>query len=70
FRLEEPVDVLLEVIDIHGRKIYTLLDGMVSGDQSIPWNGEKTNGDELSSGIYFVRLTTPKQYVVVKVVLQ
>jgi Secretion system C-terminal sorting domain len=70
FRLEEPVDVLLEVIDIHGRKIYTLLDGMVSGDQSIPWNREKTNGDELPSGIYFVRLTTPKQYVVAKVVLQ
>jgi len=70
FRLEEPVDVMLEVIDIHGRKIYTLLDGMVSGDQSIPWNGKNANGDELSSGIYFIRLTTPKRFVVAKVVLQ
>ena len=49
--------VTLNVYDITGRLISTLVDGYVdSGYHSVMWNGSDDNGVKLSSGIYFYTL--------------
>ncbi len=49
--------VTLEVFNIAGQKVATLVDGRVSpGRHSVWWNGEDDSGKQLASGIYFYRL--------------
>ena len=56
FTLKYESKVLLEVYDVKGRKIDTLIDkNLRSGVYDISWNGM-----EYSSGIYFIRLSTPE----------
>ena len=56
FTLKYESKVLLEVYDVKGRKIDTLIDkNLRSGVHEISWNGM-----EYSSGIYFIRLSTPE----------
>ncbi|MBU1936969.1 T9SS type A sorting domain-containing protein, partial [bacterium] len=55
FALSEPRQILLEVFDIQGRLIATLVDSpMTAGVHEVSFNGS-----ELSSGIYFYRIETP-----------
>jgi len=50
--------VKLEVFDVMGRLVTTLVDGKQSaGFRAIRWNGSNNHGAELASGIYFYRLT-------------
>ena len=49
-------NIILEVYDVKGRKIETIIDkNLRSGDHNIAWDGM-----EYSSGIYFIRLSTPE----------
>lgn len=49
----------LEIFDISGRKIRTLIEGESHpGTYSVVWNGRSDDGGELSSGIYLYRLST------------
>jgi hypothetical protein len=53
FTLDQAADVQLEIFDLHGRRVTTLIDReMGPGPQSIPWN------DAPASGLYFARITT------------
>lgn len=53
FRIGQPGMALIEVFDLSGRKVETLLDGfMQPGLHSVSWNA-----DRRSSGVYFIRLT-------------
>lgn len=59
FHLEVPNDVgwaKLELFDLCGRRVRTLLDGPVSGAADVSWDGRDAIGDRAASGIYFVRL--------------
>jgi len=50
--------VKLEIFDLMGRKVITLMDGkQTAGFRAIHWNGRNANGAELASGVYFYRLT-------------
>ncbi len=56
-----PADmrVRLEVFDILGRSIITLVDEQQSGGlHSVSWDGKNSEGVPATSGIYFYRLTT------------
>ena len=47
----------MEIFDISGRRVATLLDGPVpAGYRSVIWNGTSDRGATVSSGIYFVRI--------------
>jgi hypothetical protein len=49
--------VLIQVFDVTGRLVRTLLSGKVeAGRTSVPWQGLDNNGQPVSSGIYFVRM--------------
>ncbi len=56
-RVGEGVDVTLDVYDLRGRKVRTLINTMQApGQYSVRWNGRSDTGEELSSGIYLYRL--------------
>ena len=55
FRLPVATDVTLEIYNITGQKVATLIDGNLSaGEHRVSWDGR-----DHSSGVYFYRLTTP-----------
>jgi hypothetical protein len=57
FSLPQPGIVRLEVFDILGRSVITLVDGPKNaGRQQAFWNGEDYRGERVGSGIYFYRL--------------
>jgi len=50
--------VALEVIDVEGRVVRTLIDeAMPAGRHSAAWNGRDAAGAQVGPGVYFVRMT-------------
>ena len=50
--------VKLEIFDLMGRKVITLVDGkQAAGFRAVRWEGKSSFDRELSSGVYFYRLT-------------
>jgi hypothetical protein len=59
FALSKPCVVSLEIINITGQKVASLVDGtMEAGNHTILWDSRDSNGQPLASGIYFYRLKT------------
>ncbi len=65
FNLPEEGNVKLEIYNIKGQKVKTLLDCYMSpGRSEMIWNGKDDNGKPVGSGVYFYQLQTPaKSYV-------
>ena len=62
--------VRLEVYDLTGRKVRTLLEGkMDTGVHKVFWDGRDDDGSELASGVYLVRMDAGGFNKVRKVVL-
>ncbi|UCD93521.1 MAG: T9SS type A sorting domain-containing protein, partial [Candidatus Zixiibacteriota bacterium] len=58
FHLPRTTDVKLDVFNILGRRVVTLVDGkMRHGDHVVQWNGENSSGQQVASGVYFYRLS-------------
>ena len=50
--------VHLAIIDVHGRRVAVLADGLRgSGSHAVSWDGRDSFGSGCSNGIYFVRFT-------------
>lgn len=50
--------VSLEIIDVSGRRVRTLLDGPATpGYHAIAWDGRDNDGRSLAGGVYFARLS-------------
>lgn len=58
FSLANAGDVTLQVYDISGRTVATLLDGqnMAAQAHEVVWDGTTNTGDRAASGIYFYKL--------------
>ena len=68
FRIEQAEQVRLEVFDLQGRRVETLLDEELSpGRYRVPWDGAAGKGHPTASGIYFFRLTHGDQTEVRKI---
>jgi len=55
-----PENVEINVYNVRGQKVRTLLDGsrgFEAGIHSVDWDGRDDNGNQMSSGIYFYRMT-------------
>ncbi len=60
FRLPEAGDVELAVYAVSGRLVRTLIrEKQEAGDHAVVWDGRDDAGREVSTGVYFYRLTTP-----------
>ncbi|MCL2064552.1 MAG: T9SS type A sorting domain-containing protein [Candidatus Cloacimonetes bacterium] len=66
FDLHKPSSVLLDVFNIRGQMIKTLVDtNLQIGRHTIQWDGHDEAGVSVSSGVYFYRLQT-EEFVDIK----
>jgi hypothetical protein len=62
--------VRLEVYDVTGRRVRTLVDGWLdAGSLAVEWDGRDESGREVGGGVYFLRLQSQEGAVVKKGVL-
>ena len=70
FSLAKDSDVMLEVFNLNGQKVITLIDKSLSaGSHSVNWAGNNTNGQKSATGIYFYKLTADQFVQTKKMVL-
>ncbi len=71
FNLSHKEKTTIEIFNIQGQQIHTLLSEMVpAGDHRVLWDGKDQNGQPLPAGVYLVRLRAGKALINQKVVLQ
>jgi hypothetical protein len=57
FSLSNASDVSLEVFNVGGQKVATLVNSRLeAGNHSVTWDSRNTDGEPLASGIYLYRL--------------
>jgi peptidase C25-like protein/flagellar hook capping protein FlgD len=70
FSLSENEPVTLEIFNIRGQKIKTLVDeNYEAGNYDISWQGTDDSSNPVSSGIYFYRLKTDRFTDIKKMIL-
>ena len=53
----EGAQVRLEIFDVSGHRVATLVDGFrVGSSQSVVWDGRRRDGTEAAPGVYLCRL--------------
>lgn len=62
YRLTEPGPVTLEIFNLRGQRIKILVNEyQEAGNRETSWDGRDESGGEVSSGIYFYRLSSVNQ---------
>jgi flagellar hook assembly protein FlgD len=70
FAVPQATQVKLEVYDLAGRHVRTLVDGLVqAGWQTARWDGRSDAGARVASGVYFCRLEAGTRELSRKVVV-
>jgi len=70
FELRKAGHVVVDVYDVNGRQIRTLVDEhRPAGEYDAFWDGRDNRGRSISSGVYFVRMRSGKHRFTSKVIL-
>jgi immune inhibitor A len=70
YSIDQPGEAHLVVYNILGRRVTTLLSGpQQPGVGLVRWDGTDDAGNQVASGVYLARLTTPEESTVRKMVL-
>jgi zinc metalloprotease ZmpB len=70
FSLSQAGPARLQLIDVSGRVVRTLVDGSMSaGPHAASWNGRGAEGRSLPSGLYFARLDAEGRSIVRRVLM-
>jgi hypothetical protein len=70
YQLSSPSDTELIIYNLKGQKIRTLVDDYRdAGMKSAQWNGKDDSGRDVSSGVYFYRLSAGKYNKTMKMIL-
>ncbi len=70
FSLEKRRDITLNIYDVSGRMVKTLVDGAVSkGGHRVEWQGRNNRNLPMPSGVYFARLNTGRHVFTRKILL-
>lgn len=71
FTLPERTTIKVEVFDILGRKVSTLINNqdLIAGQQRLVWNGKSDSGVQMVSGTYIYRISSDKYSVSGKMML-
>jgi hypothetical protein len=70
FDLAEQCSVEIEVFNIKGQKVKTLVrDSCTPGHHTVVWNGTDINGKSVSSGVFFYKMSTPNHVSTRKMLL-
>ncbi|MCA9750773.1 MAG: hypothetical protein KC591_01165 [Gemmatimonadetes bacterium] len=72
FSLNRPAPVVVEVLDVAGRRVRTLLPDRALGDgaHEAIWDGRDDNGATVAAGVYVYRLRGAGENIAGKVVVQ
>ena len=70
FSARNPVSAKIEIYNVIGQKVRTLVNESFSaGDHEVTWYGKTDSSISVSSGVYFVKLTTGRNVETRKIVL-
>jgi hypothetical protein len=70
FDFPKPSFVSLDIFDVLGRKVSTLInEHLTAGSKRVQWDGKDNTGAEVASGVYFYRLRIGDHVEVKKMVL-
>lgn len=70
FSLKEAGDVKLEIFNIRGQKVKTLINSSLPAENhQIVWNGKDDSGKSVSTGIYFYKMKTANYIASRKMIL-
>jgi len=72
FKYDMPIrgEIKIEITDIHGRRVRSLLSGeQRAGTQEIIWDSKNNFNCEVSSGVYIVRINFGQKVQALKIVL-
>jgi hypothetical protein len=70
YQLPTDSNVRLEIFDILGRKVRTLVDEyQPAGNWTVGWNSKDANGQSISAGLYFYKLTAGDNQQIKKMIL-
>ena len=70
FALPNDGKVKVEVYNIRGQKVATILDdNLQKGHHSVVWKGVDGNGKAVGSGVYLYRIQTEREALTAKMVL-
>jgi hypothetical protein len=70
FSIPQAGRVRLDVYDVTGRRVCTLVDGeRCAGAEAMVWDGTSESGARLAAGLYFLRLAGPRICETRKVIL-
>ncbi|MCD4665996.1 MAG: T9SS type A sorting domain-containing protein [Bacteroidales bacterium] len=59
YRINKTIDVLLEIYDITGKKVKTIVNGEhIGGYYKTEWTGDNDSGSKVNKGIYFYKIRT------------
>jgi hypothetical protein len=59
FSLSRPSKAILRIVDLNGRNVRVLLDGIIPpGERTTEWDGRDQQGRTVPAGIYFYELST------------
>jgi flagellar hook assembly protein FlgD len=59
FTLPAEGAVTIELLDVHGRRVWSQRGVLDAGGHAWEWNGRDTEGHPAGAGLYLVRLGTP-----------
>jgi Secretion system C-terminal sorting domain len=63
YEMKETGNVILEVFNVKGQKVKTLIDGQHEpGTYTVDWNGNDNLGKGVSSGVYFYKMRAGNKY--------
>jgi hypothetical protein len=61
FRLNESMEVWVEIFDLNGKKVADLMQGeLIGGYYNFTWKGENSAGNKMQKGVYFFKIRTGK----------
>jgi hypothetical protein len=70
FNLATAGDVSLEIFDVQGRLVKTLVSGhMTAEEHNATWHGDTDDGQQAVSGLYFYRLVTEREVITRRMML-
>ncbi len=71
FNLNQEERTTIEIFNIQGQRVHTLLSELApKGEHRVLWDGKDQSGQSLPSGVYMIRLRAGKALINQKVILQ
>lgn len=61
--------VSLKIYNINGEEVFKYNLNFFNQDGSLTWNGRSNDNETLPSGVYFIRLETPTNFIIKKAIL-